>query len=215
MHKKIYLIFFVLSFSCTSNFSIYEKKGFAKLNNNNNKIISPLPKGTILKVLNIQNKESKVIITNDISKNLGSRIIILPDKIFQELKLNKKLPLVHIQSLRQNKIFIAKKTKIYEEEKRVNKKVYIEKINITNLSKEKKVKDRIYLNFGPFYNKTYANQIYKILKIKINSKNLVFKDYKDKNYIISIGPLNNLKEFDKIYLKLGKIGLIGFDIKIQ
>ena len=91
----------------------------------------------------------------------------------------------------------------------------IEKINIMNLGKEKKRKDRIYLNFGPFYNQIYANQLYKVLKFKFNNKNLIFKDYSDKNYIISIGPLKNLTEFDEIYLKLGKIGLIGFDIKIQ
>ncbi len=214
MHKKIYLIFCVIFFSCTFNNSIYEQKGFVKINNDN-KVISSLPKGTILKVTNPKNKESIVITTNETSKNLGPRIIILPDNIFKELKLNKNLPLIHMQSLRKNKIFIAKKTKTYEQEKRVNKKVEIEKINILNLNKEKKIKDKIYLNFGPFYNKIYANQMYKILKAKIDNKNLVFRDYQDKNYIISIGPLKNLTEYDEIYLKLGKIGLIGFDIKIQ
>ena len=214
MYKKIYLFFFVIFLSCTSNYSVYERKGFAKINYNN-KIISPLPKSTLLKVTNIENKKSVVVATNDISKNLGPRIITLPDNIFQQLKLNKNLPLVHIQTFRKNKIFIAKKTEIYEQEKRVNKKVMIEKINIMNLANEKKSKDSIYLNFGPFYNKIYANQLYKILKLRFNNKKLVFKDYQDKNYIISIGPLKNLTEFDKFYLKLGKIGLIGFDIKIQ
>ena len=214
MHKKIYLLFFIIFLSCTSNYSIYEKKGFAKINYDN-RVISPLPKGTLLKVTNIKNKKSMVITTNDTNKNLGSRIIILSDNVFQELKLNKNLPLIHIQTLRKNKIFIAKKTKIYEQEKRVDKKVVIEKINIMNLAKEKKSKDSIYLNFGPFYNKIYANQMYKILKLKLHNKKPVFKDYQDKNYIISIGPLKNLTEFDKIYLKLGKIGLIGFDINIQ
>ena len=214
MYKKIYLFFFVIFLSCTSNYSVYERKGFAKINYNN-KIISPLPKSTLLKVTNIKNKKSVVVTTNDISKNLGRRIITLPDNIFQELKLNKNLPLIHMQTLRKNKVFIAKKTEIYEQEKRVDKKVVIEKINIMNLANEKKSKDSIYLNFGPFYNKIYANQLYKILKLRFNNKKLVFKDYQDKNYIISIGPLKNLTEFDKFYLKLGKIGLIGFDIKIQ
>ena len=214
MYKKIYLFFFIIFLSCTSHYNVYEKKGFAKINYDN-KIITPLPKGTLFKVTNIKNKKSMVIATNNTSKNLGSRIIILPDGIFRDLKLNKKLPLIHMQSLRKNKIFIAKKTKIYEQEKKVDKKVEIEKIKIMNLGKEKKTNERIYLNFGPFYYKTYANQLYRILKLKFNNKNLVFKDYQDKNYIISIGPLKNLAEFDKIYLKLGKIGLIGFDIKIQ
>ena len=116
MHKKIYLLFFIIFLSCTSNYSIYEKKGFAKINYDN-RIISPLPKGTLFKVTNIKNKKSIVITTNDTNKNLGSRIIILSDNVFQELKLNKNLPLIHIQTLRKNKIFIAKKTKIYEQEK--------------------------------------------------------------------------------------------------
>ncbi len=214
MYKKIYLFLFVIFLSCTSDYSVYERKGFAKINYNK-KIISPLPKSTLLKVTNIKNKKSVVVTTNDISKNLGPRIITLPDNIFQELKLNKNLPLIHIQTLRKNKVFIAKKTEIYEQEKRVDKKVVIEKINIMNLANDKKSKDSIYLNFGPFYNKIYANQLYKILKLRFNNKKLVFKDYQDKNYTISIGPLKNLTEFDKIYLKLGKIGLIGFDIKIQ
>ena len=214
MYKKIYLLFFIIFLSCTSNYSIYEKKGFAKIDYDN-RVISPLPKGTLLKVTNIKNKNSMVITTNDTNKNLGSRIIVLSDNVFKELKLNKNLPLIHIQTLRKNKIFIAKKTKIYEQEKTVDKKVVTEKINITNLAKEKKSKDSIYLNFGPFYNKIYANQMYKILKLKLHNKKPVFKDYQDENYIVSIGPIKNLTEFDKIYLKLGKIGLIGFDINIQ
>ena len=71
------------------------------------------------------------------------------------------------------------------------------------------------MNFGPFYYESYANQIYKVLNKKIDNKSLIFKDYKGKSYTVLIGPLNNLKEYDKIYLKLGKIGLIGFDIKVQ
>ena len=106
MYKKIYLLFFIIFLSCTSNYSIYEKKGFAKINYDN-RVISPLPKGTLLKVTNIKNKKSMVITTNDTNKNLGSRIIILSDNIFKELKLNKNLPLIHMQTLRKNKIFIA------------------------------------------------------------------------------------------------------------
>tara|TARA_B100000963_G_scaffold305230_1_gene279361 strand:- start:8835 stop:9479 length:645 start_codon:yes stop_codon:yes gene_type:complete len=214
MYKKIFLFFFVIFYSCSSNYIIYEKKGFAKIVNND-KIITSFPKGTIFRITNVEIKESIVVTTNEKSKNLGSRVITLPNDIFRKLKLDKNLPLIHMQSLRKNKIYIAKKTKTFEQEKRVDKKIKIEKINVMNLSEKKKIKDKIYLNFGPFYNKTYANQMYKVLNFKINNKNLIFKDYKDNNYKISVGPLNNLKEYDKIYLKLGKIGLIGFDINIQ
>ena len=49
MHKKIYLLFFIIFLSCKSNYSIYEKKGFAKIYYDN-RVISSLPKGTLLKV---------------------------------------------------------------------------------------------------------------------------------------------------------------------
>ena len=42
---------------------------------------------------------------------------------------------------------------------------------------------------------------------------MISKDYRDKNYLVTVGPINNLYEYDKIYLKLRKIGLIGSDIK--
>ena len=64
-----------------------------------------------------------VITTNDVSKNLGPRIITLPDNIFQELKLNKNLPLIHMQTLRKNKVFIAKKLKFMNKKKESIKKL--------------------------------------------------------------------------------------------
>ena len=54
-----------------------------------------------------------------------------------------------------------------------------------------------------------------VLNKRIINKNMISKDYRDKNYLVTVGPINNLYEYDKIYLKLRKIGLIGFDIKIQ
>ena len=129
--------------------------------------------------------------------------------------MKKNLPFIHLQSLRKNKIFVEKKTIIFDEEKKVSRKIALEKISVLSLKKKKVIKDKIYLNFGPFYYESYANQIYKVLNKKIDNKSLIFKDYKGKSYTVLIGPLNNLKEYDKIYLKLGKIGLIGFDIKVQ
>ncbi len=104
---------------------------------------------------------------------------------------------------------------MFEEEKKIENKVKLEKIKIYNLNNKKNVTDKIYLNFGPFYYMSYANQLYIVLNKWINNKNMISKDYRDKNYLVTVGPINNLNEYDKIYLKLSKIGLIGFDIKIQ
>ena len=213
MLRRIIVVLPIFFFSCTSNYTVYEKKGFAKVSNNN-KIISTFAKGTLLRITNVKTKNSTVLATNGKLKKSGSRIITLPIAVFEELNLKKNLPLIHLQTLRKNKIFIAKKAKTFDEEKKVSKKVALETIGVLSLKEKKIMNDKIYLIFGPFYYESFAKQIYKVLNKKID-KSLIFKDYKVKNYTISIGPLNNLKEYDKIYLKLGKIGLIGFDIKVQ
>ena len=58
------------------------------------------------------------------------------------------------------------------------------------------------------------NKVSKVYKVDDQLK-LIYKDYASKNHVISIGPLKNLTEYDNIYLKLGKIGLIGFNIRVQ
>lgn len=213
MLRRIIVVLPIFFFSCTSNYTVYEKKGFAKVGNNN-KIISPFPKGTLLRITNVKTKDSTVVATNGKFKNAGSRIITLPIAVFEELNLKKNLPFIHLQTLRKNKIFIAKKAKTFDEEKKVSRKVALERIGVLSLKEKKIMNDKIYLIFGPFYYESYSKQVYKVLNKKID-KSLIFKDYKVKNYTILIGPLNNLKEYDKIYLKLGRIGLIGFDIKVQ
>lgn len=213
MFKKIFLLFFFIS-SCTANLKFYEKTGFADVSKNG-KISSSLPVGSILKITNIENKNSKIIKTEEKIKTKPSRVISLPPFIFKELQLNNDMPLVNIQKVRQNNSFIAKKTKTFKEESRVVDKVTLENVKIMSLEKKLISKKKIYLKFGPFYYKIYANNLYKLLNIKIKSKNLILKDYQTNNYVLSIGPIKNIEEYDEIYLKLSKIGLIGFNIIIQ
>ena len=213
MFKKIFLLFFFIS-SCTANLKFYEKTGFADVSKNG-KISSSLPVGSILKITNIENKNSKIIKTEEKIKTKPSRVISLPPFIFKELQLNNDMPLVNIQKVRQNNSFIAKKTKTFKEESRVVDKVTLENVKIMSLEKKLISKKKIYLKFGPFYYKIYANNLYKLLNIKIKSKNLILKDYRTNNYVLSIGPIKNIEEYDEIYLKLSKIGLIGFNIIIQ
>lgn len=213
MFKKIFFLFLFI-FSCTSSLKFYEKTGFSDLSNNN-KIVSTLPKGSLLKITNMQNKISKIVKTEDYQKTLGPRVILLPDFIYNELDLNKKMPLINIQSVRENKTFIAKKIKTYKQERKVQNKIRIEKVNVLSLNSNNTSKNKIYLNYGPFYFKTYAESLYKIINLNIRNKKIIFKDYKEKNYIVSIGPLKNIKEYDEMYLNLSKIGLSGFNILVK
>ena len=214
MHKRILLIFFFFIVSCSNKYQVYEKTGFAGISKNN-KIISYLQKDSLIKITNKKNKISKVYKVDDQLKSTDSRIIYLPEIVYDEIRLNREFPLVLVQSMRENKSFIAKKAKTFDEEKKINKKVKIETIEVLKIDNQKVVTKKIFLDFGPFYYKTYSETLFRLLSLNIKNKKLIYKDYAPKNHIISIGPLKNLTEYDNIYLKLGKIGLIGFNIRVQ
>ena len=214
MYKRILLIFFFFIVSCSNKYQVYEKTGFAGISKNN-KIISYLQKDSLIKITNKKNKISKVYKVDDQLKSTDSRIIYLPEIVYDEIRLNREFPLVLVQSMRENKSFIAKKAKTFDEEKKINKKVKIETIEVLKIDNQKVVTKKIFLDFGPFYYKTYSETLFRLLSLNIKNKKLIYKDYAPKNHIISIGPLKNLTEYDNIYLKLGKIGLIGFNIRVQ
>ena len=214
MHKRILFIFFFFIISCSNKYQVYEKTGFAGVSKNN-KIISYLQKDSLIKITNKNNKISKVYKVDEQLKSTDSRIIYLPEIVYDEISLNREFPLVLVQSMRENKSFIAKKAKTFDEEKKINKKVKIETIEVLKIDNQKAVTKKIFLDFGPFYYKTYSETLFRLLSLNIKNKKLIYKDYAPKNHIISIGPLKNLTEYDNIYLKLGKIGLIGFNIRVQ
>ena len=214
MSKKIYFFLLLFFFSCTTSFNFYEKVGFSKLSDDS-KITSNLPKGTLIKVTNLNKKIDIITKTQDQTKSLGSRVIALPEKLYEKLKLDRNFPLIRIQSIRENKTFVAKKVKTFDSEKKVKNKVKLEEIKVLDLNNTLKENKKIYLNFGPFYFKSYADGLYKVIDINLKNKKILFKNYNQKNYIISIGPLKNLQEYDEMYFNLGKIGLIGFNIDIQ
>ena len=211
MKNSLIILFFLIISSCLSNFSFYESEGFASVSKQNI-IITSLPKGTLLKITNHENKNSKIIKTDEQSNTLGSRIILLPIEIYKKLNLDKKYPLVYLESVRENKSFVAKEAKTFESERNVQNKIKLNKVEIVSLDKESNSNKKIYLNFGPFYFKIYAETLIKTINLSLKNKDIILRQYKDKNYIVSIGPLNNLNEYDKIYLSLKKIGLTGYKI---
>lgn len=214
MYKRILFIFFFFIISCSNKYQVYEKTGFAGVSKNN-KIISYLQKDSLIKITNKNNKISKVYKVDEQLKSTDSRVIYLPEIVYDEISLNKEFPLILVQSIRENKSFIAKKAKTFDEEKKINKKVKIETIEVLKIDNEKVITKKIFLDFGPFYYKTYSETLFRLLSLNIKNKKLIYKDYDPKNHIISIGPLKNLTEYDNMYLKLGKIGLIGFNIRVQ
>ena len=126
---------------------------------------------------------------------------VVSKRIFNELELNELEPYVEIKTITENSTFLAKKAKMYEEEKNVAEKVPVEGIVINDLSlskkknkkKQKKDKFNYIIKVADFYYENTAilmqNKIVDELKIK-NSK---ISKISNTNYRVYFGPFDNLK----------------------
>lgn len=171
MYKFLYLLFLFL-FSCTSQQVIYEKKGFLVLNNEGIIAIKNIKKNKLVKIINIENMNYVKVTTNEDYKGLENRVGNVDLVTFNNLKLSKKFPLVIVEESIENPKFIAKKAKIFDKEKKVASSVFREEINMEISSEGDK---NIYLEYGPFHNKSYANVLVKNLEKNISKKKNSYK----------------------------------------
>ena len=208
MYRFLYLLFLFL-FSCISQKVIYEKKGFLVLNNEGIIAIKNIKKNKLVKIINIENMNYVKVTTNADYKGLENRVGNVDLVTFNNLKLSKKFPLVFVEESIENPKFIAKKAKIFDKEKKVASLVFREEINLEiSIEKDK----NIYLEYGPFHNKSYANALVRNLEKNISKKKIVIKLKKNDNYVF-VGPFVNFKEFDNYSNKLNKLD--GYNIIIK
>ncbi len=244
MRFKFFILFFLIS-NCTSNFSTinykktYTAKGFAYIYNDydfNEKIIKGkmnneimqishqnLRTGTMIKISNPKNKQSlrlknvKRIGYPDFYK------IILTKPVAEKLKLKTDFPIVEVTEIKKNKSFVAKKAKIYSEEKRISSKAPVANVQISNISKNKKKaqeknKDEVYILIATFYSNTTANFLKKriIEELPIfNPKKIKIKKISDKETQVITGPYNAVNLVKNDYIILKNFGFEELDIFIN
>ena len=163
--KLILLCFFV--FSCEqsikdkSNFkkkllsNKYQNSGFALIYNNDltnlkkigdrslNIYHKNLKKNSLVKITNPEN--GKYLIANVKSNrakfsNFYNSVISL--RIAEELDIDTSEPLIELVLISKDSTFVAKKAKMFEEEKEVAEKAPVDGIQISDLNKKKIKKDR-------------------------------------------------------------------------
>ena len=154
MKYKIFLLIFILN-SCSvnstkfENRSTYSSKGFAYIYNDedyqkktiNGKLDNSqlqashkdLKINSLIKIINPVTKESITV------KNVKRidypdfyKILITP-KIAEKLNIQNDLPLVEIIEIKKNKSFVAKKAKIFNEEKKISSNAPVTSVKISNI----------------------------------------------------------------------------------
>ena len=234
LYKKV-LIFccFILLNNCTATTLTKNKssnsldnpfinKGFGLIYNDkffNNKIISKkiderslvifqknLKKNTIVKITNILNNKS---IIGTVGGNADYPLFnnaVLSLRIADEIDLNEDEPYIEILEILQNSVFVAKKTIMFEEEKKVANNAPVNNINISNLNIEKEnIKNEINKKF--YYEikiaDFYFNDTALLLVDRINKetriKDAKIKKINKKKYRVYTGPFYNITSLQKSF----------------
>ena len=239
--KFRFLLFFFI-FSCTqhtNNFAIkenYSAKGFAYIYNENDyieKTISAkmnndimqishqyLKTGSLIKITNPKNKESVVLKNVKRIRYPDFYKILITESVAQKINLNKELPIIEIFEIKKNKSFVAKKAKIYNEEKTIPSKAPVASVQISNISKNKaktnqKKTNQIYILIGSFYSAETANFLrQRIIKdvLYFDHKKIKIKKINDKETKLISGPYTSVNLLKNDYIKLIDFGFEELDI---
>ena len=234
--KNILLLFFLILTSCVNTPIKKENKHFINKNYFSNKGFALVYSDTLKKEKIISNKldsRSLIIFQKNLKKNTNVKITnlinqksiianvgkksdypnfynsVISIRISEELEIDQKEPYVEIKELLKNSLFVAKKSKTFDEEKKVAAKAPVEDIKIKNLSnnitKDQKIvnKNFIYIiKIADFYFEKSAIDM--ILRIKNETiiKKVKINKISSTKFRVFLGPFKNLNslknEFDAI-----------------
>ena len=128
-----------------NDFDFNEKLIKKKLDNNVLQISQKnLKTGTLVKIINPKNKKSIVLKNIKRIRYPDFYKILITKSVAEELSLNEELPILEILEIKKNKSFVAKKAKIFNEEKKYHQKHLLHQLKSQIYQKIKAKKPRQY-----------------------------------------------------------------------
>ena len=207
-----------------NDFDFNEKIIKKKLDNNVLQISQKnLKTGTLVKIINPKNKKSIVLKNIKRIRYPDFYKILITKSVAEELSLNEELPILEILEIKKNKSFVAKKAKIYNEEKTIPSKAPVASVKISNISKNKsskskKINDEIFIHIGTFFSLDTANFLKKRIIDELSefeNNKLKIKKINDKETQVISGPYTSVNLLKNDYIKLKNFGFEELDIFIN
>ena len=166
-----------------------------------------LKKDTKVKITNLLNNKSILATVGRNSKYPNFYNSVVSRRIFDELELFSSEPYVEIVTVSTNSTFLAKKAKMYEEEKKVANKAPVDGISVSDLSvdkkkakkKQKKKKFMYIIKVADFYYENSANMMKKRITDELNLNNTKIEKISNTNFRVYFGPYDNLKSLKNAY----------------
>ena len=247
-YKSILIVFFIFLVGCEQNnlkknvinkeiMSKYKNSGFAlvydpvlkkekkiskKIDNKSLFIFHKnLKKNSFVKITNPINQ--KTVIAEVISNKVRFSDFynsVITSRIADELSLNLNEPYIDLVLISQNSIFIAKKAKTYNEEKKVAEKAPIDGIQIDNLGdvnqpKNEAKKDNIFsysIKIADFYYKDSAKNMSDRIIDETNITNPVIKTISNTKYRVLLGPFNDIKKLEDSFNEIKSLDFENIEI---
>ena len=239
-----FLILFFLTFSCSQHYtkldnrSLYNSTGFAYIYNEddyknkkikkqlNNELLQishkDLKIGTLIKLINPQTKESILLKNSKKIDYPDYYKILVTEPVAIKLNINYELPMIEVLEVKKNKSFIAKKAKIYQEEKKISSNAPVTSVKIANISKKKIKKSNKKKNIYIFVASFYTSEAATLLKTRIVSetpsydiKKLIIRKKTTKEFEVLSGPYKSINLLKNDYINLKNLGFEELDITIN
>ena len=210
----------------------YKNLGFALIYNNNLENIKKLEtrslniyhkslkKKSSVKILNPANGKYLIAeVKSNKEKFSNFYNSILSSRIAEELELDLNEPYIEIVSILENSTFIAKKSKMFDEEKTVAEKAPVDGILINDLN-QKKVKKKVSKNkkfsysikVADFYYKDTALMMKDRIKKQTSIKKLEISRLSQTKYRVLIGPFNDIKSLKDSFENLNSFKFENLEI---
>ena len=245
-YNFILLYLFILLNSCTSynskeissNYPILEKfsnSGFTLIFNNDlfkDKVITKkinerdliifqrnLKKGTAVKITNPFNEKTIIakVGDNPVYPNFNNSVVSI--RIANELEIDINEPYIILEEIRDNALFIAKKSKTFDEEKKVADKAPVDSISVNDLNEkiEKKIvikkKNFSYIvKIADFYYKKTADEMANRIKIELNLNTVGINKINENKFRVFLGPYTSLNSLQIAYNGIEELGFENIEI---
>ena len=200
----------------------FVNKGFALIYNENllkEKIISRkidersliifqknLKKNTKVKITNIKNNRSIIATVGNNANYPSFNNSVLSIRIADEINLDKEEPCVEILEILENSVFVAKKAKTFEEEKKVATKAPVNNISISDLnstqiknSTKATNKFSYKIKIADLYFRDTALLLIDRINNETNVKDVKIEKIMENKYRVYLGPFYNINTLQKSF----------------
>ena len=179
-----------------------------------------LKKNSSVKITNLLNNKS--LIANVKSKDNFSTFYnsVISNRIAETLEINLNEPFIEITLISKGSAFIAKKSKTFEEEKKVAEKMPVDGIKISDLNddqknkkeKIKKIKFSYSIKVADFYYKKTADMMVNRIKSETSIKKIKVIQISKTNYRVLIGPFNDINSLKESFENMNQLYFENLEI---